>query len=112
MPGINYYELQEVDKDGRSVYSDIVHVRVADKNEYRIYPNPAQGKINICLTGKDNRIITIELFDATGKISLSKQSGITEGTNTIELNIAALAKGTYFLQIKNMDVPVMKMIKE
>ena len=44
LPGINYYRLKQVDKDGSNEFSKIVAVNVtSDTPTFVIYPNPADG---------------------------------------------------------------------
>jgi hypothetical protein len=47
LPGINYYRLKQVDKDGSAEYSKIVAVNVQDgSTQFAIYPNPSDGQFS------------------------------------------------------------------
>jgi hypothetical protein len=96
MPGINYYRLNEIDKDGRSFISLVVSVKLADAEGVEVYPNPANSYTNI-ITRKDP-ILELNLFDATGK-SLDHFQ-YANGRTTVKLNTASLTPGIYFLSIK------------
>ncbi len=44
LPGVNYYRLKQVDKDGTSDYSKIIAVSPqAEATQFVIYPNPSDG---------------------------------------------------------------------
>jgi Secretion system C-terminal sorting domain len=90
-----YYRVKQTDTDGTFVFSKTVLLK--NKNtasEYLIYPNPANGYINIVsadLFKKANAI----LFDAAGK---KLSATILNSTNT-EIKTTGYPDGTYFLQI-------------
>ncbi len=44
-PGLNYYRLKQVDKDGRFVYSEIKSVRFNTGKELEVYPNPVTSVV-------------------------------------------------------------------
>jgi len=44
LPGVNYYRLKQVDKDGSSEYSKIVGVNAQSTERFVIYPNPSDGQ--------------------------------------------------------------------
>jgi len=44
LPGVNYYRLKQIDKDGTSDYSKIIAVSPqTDASQFVIYPNPSDG---------------------------------------------------------------------
>jgi len=64
----------------------------------RIYPNPANATINLAFTHFPEGKYTLELWNAAGK-SVYRQASILP-TDT-EINVQALPRGLYYLQITN-----------
>lgn len=44
LPGVNYYRLKQVDKDGSSEYSKIIAVNAQSTERFVVYPNPSDGQ--------------------------------------------------------------------
>lgn len=67
-----------------------------DTDKFTISPNPATAKITIDFGSKNAEHATVEIYDSSGKRikseNLSDQNSI---------NVQELAKGVYFLKIKN-----------
>lgn len=86
--GLNYYRLQQVDKDGKSHTSNIISV------EYRplvtIFPNPTEGQIQI-----DSKIpiSQILVYDVSGKCLM--RSTLESST----LDLSQLQRGIYLLTV-------------
>jgi len=75
------------------------------ENFLKIYPNPANDKLNITLEEK----ATLEIINSQGQIVVSKS--LTERTNN--LNVSDLPGGVYSLRIKtNKGIAVRKLIKQ
>lgn len=91
------YRLKMVDMDGAYKYSNIESVLFNPKTvTITTYPNPTSDFINIKwhAISSTNEIATLEIFDLSGKLMLSKQ--ITVNT-AIQENIGDFPSGTYQL---------------
>ncbi len=110
--GANYYQLKEVDIDGKAIYSPVVYVIAIGADFYKVYPNPVKEVINIEVPFTDNRQVVIQLFDISGKLSASETARLTAGKNIIEWRLPSLARGIYFARISNTDAPILKIFKE
>lgn len=95
-PGVVYYRLQTVDKDGSTSYSRIVSIAIdKDGNRIVIYPNPAhQFFIVDHLVAEAATDIAVK--DLAGRTLLTQT---TTGTATKQINISSLAKGVYVVVI-------------
>jgi cephalosporin-C deacetylase len=104
---INYYRLRQIDVNGDFEYSPIVS-SFRDKNkDVLIYPNPATDVLTIKMDNSENS--DIKIYDILGKIVLVGQTT----TNETQLNISALAKGNYCVEIKNGQlITTKKFIKQ
>jgi hypothetical protein len=79
--GINFYRLQQRDRDGRGTYSRVVSVDFREQHStLNIYPNPVtNGTLQLKLQGET----TMKVYNSAGHLVL-QQEGKT-GTNTLEL---------------------------
>jgi hypothetical protein len=68
-------------------------------NKMQLYPNPAQGTINLQLNSDTTGTIVIHIFTVTGQPVLTKQSEKTGSDYQTSLDISNLAAGTYMMQI-------------
>jgi hypothetical protein len=100
LPGINYYRLKQVDKDGATEYSKIIAVNVqGDGTQFAIYPNPSDGQ-TIQVQFSDLELDGLQLVDIVGRevpfnISASSSSSVTL------LPLRALSNGIYFVTYKD-----------
>jgi len=76
---------------------DYIKVATEDAGTYaiKIFPNPVNNIININL--EDNISGTIEIFNISGKILLSRRY---ENSNSFHFDISSFPQGTYYLKIK------------
>ena len=110
--GINYYRLKQVDIDGSFGFSSIVQVNVKDETSYTVFPNPAAGKFHLDINLPVAKNAVIRLYDVNGRILQQKELQLISGSNQVEWNISALAKGTYFLRANDNSMPVIKVVKQ
>lgn len=97
--GVSYYRIKQYDLDGNFYYSKIVSTINSFNNNVMLYPNPAQGVVNIVINNTENGELSIRLFSMDGKllkqISQQKQTNIV---NTI-LDLRSLTAGNYFVRM-------------
>ncbi|MDP2387155.1 MAG: PQQ-dependent sugar dehydrogenase [Bacteroidota bacterium] len=73
-------------------------------NSLVVYPNPASGVLNIESTFLSNTDLNAELIDFSGRLIHSCEANTVKGnkcTYSIDLLRNKIAKGIYFVQIKN-----------
>jgi len=101
--GTNYYRLKQIDKDGKINYSSIVELKNG-KNRFEIssvYPNPAKETINLSITSGVSEKATISLTDLNGRIVKQLNVALNAGDNYININVNALAPGSYIVRLVN-----------
>jgi len=81
----------------RSVSLDEYVVNASDVN---VYPNPSNDRVTIDITKlNENENVTIQLFDAIGKVIYS--TVISAKNNSVELETSSLPQGIYSISISN-----------
>ncbi len=111
--GLNYYRLKLLDKDGKFQYSNIelLNVNIEGINVTTIYPAPFDDKVNVVISSETTVQGSINLFDNTGKLLISQQSGLNKGVTNLTINnLDQLAKGIYILKVQAGEVVVVKKI--
>ncbi len=105
---LNYYRLKQVDFDGSYAYSEVITVFTISKDsDTKIYPTPTT---NILTIEAKSEISEIQVMDITGKVVMTQQFG---ATTQLELNVARLVAGSYFIAIKTeRGVEMIRFVKK
>jgi type IX secretion system substrate protein/pre-peptidase len=118
-PGGNvYYRLMQIDKDGHYSYSNVVLIKGEKINALALnmmYPNPAKNKLNLVVSSPENNNINIMITDLAGKKVYNEAFSLINGGNNLDLDIAKLPAGTYFLSAacnNGCKTAVSKFVKE
>jgi hypothetical protein len=64
-----------------------------------LFPNPAQGRLNLRFTAMEAGSSAATVSDITGRVLLNTALEIQEGTNTLKLPLQGLAPGIYILKL-------------
>ena len=101
---IRYYRLKQVDIDGKYSYSDVVAIDCSsDKKGINIYPNPTESTIFCSFYENKNSSLTFQWRDILGKVIKEEIHDVIKGFNTVQSDVSDLAKGIYFLRVKETD---------
>lgn len=103
--GISYYRLRQVDFDGAFEYSNIISLE-SDENVQvlNVYPIPASTQLTLQYTSLNEDKISIEVVDLLGRPNLTEEHSVTEGMNSVVLDVSDLSKGIYILKITNRGI--------
>jgi len=110
--GNTFYRLKQVDIDGRFAYSPVVVVKLEEEIVLSVYPNPAHHRVSIQLTTGKQQDVAFEILNVTGQVMQSRTEKLQTGVNHFEWDISALANGMYLIRTKNIDLPVIRIIKQ
>lgn len=90
--GTIYYRLAETDIDGKITLSEVRTITIPNNKLFTISPNPARGFVII----SGENLEQINVYDASGKLQIVRA---VNNQNTFSLNISALSKGQYFVEL-------------
>jgi len=112
-----FYRLRQVDFDGRSKLSNIVLLKSDKPNVITLdgmFPNPASTVVNLMLSSPVKDKVQLVVTDMSGRITMLRQLNVEMGSNTLPVNVAALAGGTYLLKMisSNGEVSTGKLVKQ
>lgn len=91
--GLNYYRLKQIDKDGKSVLSEVKAISFAAVSAIEVYPNPAQNGV---VQVKGNHITHISAYTISGQL-VNIQVNYHPLENRLEF--PEQASGNYILRI-------------
>jgi hypothetical protein len=98
--GINYYQLEQVDIDGKSNTSKIVElVWNETTNPILIYPNPTNDVLNIEITTQKASQLEVKINDLNGRLVKTIKTNTIAGTNTIDVNLSEFSHAVYDVTI-------------
>lgn len=89
-------------------YTSIKNISPLD-SQVNIYPNPANGYINVNLDLENEESIIINAITTTGKLIFTQKTGQIKNSNVI-LNISNWNSGIYFIQIQGNNSQITKRI--
>ena len=97
-----YYQLSQKDFDGRSKLSNVI-ILSRDKPIVLgiggIFPNPASTLVNVMIDAPQKDNVTLLITDMAGRTVRQQQASVDVGSNTIPVDIAKLAGGTYLVKL-------------
>lgn len=105
--GINYYRLQQIDRDGKSSLSDVRGIDMTTtKASLKLYPNPAiTDNVTLDYGTQIAKPLSYRIIDYIGRI---KQTGNLKNQQET-INLSTLSKGKYTLIIS--DGQIINLIK-
>lgn len=99
LPGKAFYRLRLVDLDGRSTYSGIRQIMLADNHRWAAYPNPASTKVVVELPDRWSQgTIHWSIVDITGR---RLTSGASNSGNLLQIPVTSIAEGRYTLVLQH-----------
>lgn len=99
LKGENYYRLRQIDTDGQYEYSSVVLVKMEMdiSSPVVIAKSVSKGRPTIIFNELPKANALIEVFNTSGVNVLNTR--LTEGTNTLELDLSENNPGMYFVRV-------------
>lgn len=115
---INYYRLKQTDYNGDYEYSNIIAVNFSpnkdDAGKITVGPNPFYDNINVNYISEKDGVVTVSLYDMSGKVVNQKQVEVIGGSNSIYLkDVDNLQTGMYLIGVTDgrNKTPLVKLMK-
>jgi hypothetical protein len=106
-PGTHYYRIQEIDLDGKSIYSQIVSATINQGDfAVQVLNNPVVGNVQaeVLINAVKAGNASIEIWTLGGNKVASQELTINTGSNRVSLPLSGLAASTYAVKIRVSDV--------
>jgi hypothetical protein len=113
--GANYYRLQQIDKDGKISYSNIILVNTKNGNfnTVSLFPNPAKNNLTLNITSASTGMADVNITDPLGRSVLQNKIDLSMGNQSVLLNLQTLKSGIYYISVTwNNEMITQKLIKE
>ncbi|MDI3318884.1 hypothetical protein [Pinibacter soli] len=113
-----YYRVKQVNKDGKSVYSKLLLVRVFGTKALKVMsitPNPVLNNIRVSVELNDDAMVAMKVNKTDGSEVIRKSVKGTTGQNSFEIEgTKDLPKGNYFLEVivNSYERMTLQLIKE
>lgn len=113
-----YYQLRQVDKDGRVHLSKMLLVRVYNTRALKmvsVTPNPVVNDINVTIQLNESSFVVMKVFNTAGTELMRKTTKAGKGSFTTAIdNSSTLRPGLYLLEvtINSKERMVIKLLKE
>lgn len=86
---------------GSVISTGISTSNIATLSFVRLYPNPTMDEAELLFNLVKNEMVTINVFDVTGKKVLSTiEKELAAGEQKVKLNTSSLSNGEYFVKVK------------
>lgn len=96
MAGTRYYRLNQVDKNGATVFYGPVSIACSfNEKEVSVFPNPANAEFNIAVSSESKGEMTVQVIANDGKTIGTLSSLIESGSSLIPVNISSATAGVY-----------------
>jgi hypothetical protein len=106
---ISYYRLRQIDFDGKETPSKTINVTRTGAGKVvlnKLYPSVVSDILTLDMTV--NGATSVSIYDAVGRLVLSKQLGDISGAVIEPLNVHSLANGVYLLNVQSGGVRLMQ----
>ncbi|KYP15597.1 T9SS type A sorting domain-containing protein [Flavihumibacter sp. CACIAM 22H1] len=107
------YRIKAINREGKSVISDVVLVKLSVVEQLSVMPNPAQSYLQIIIAAKEKQWLDCQLMDDRGRLVYQQSQQLQKGNNTIQISgLGKYARGVYLLRMvsNNQEVITHKVV--
>ena len=95
------------------MYGTVLRSSCAQTEGLKVWPNPAHANATVQITSAQPSQLNLKLYDSWGRLLITKQKSLLQGSNLITLDIKSFAAGTYTLMANwGTNAKVIKIIKQ
>ncbi len=95
----NFYRIRQVDRDGRSSYSNIASLQFTKPNSIvQLYPNPSNGVVILEYSAPVAEKLHISIIDNKGAEVKRIAANAMAGLNRTKIDISSLSSGIYLMK--------------
>ena len=95
----NFYRIRQVDRDGRSSYSNIVSLQFTKPNSIvQLYPNPSNAVVILEYSSPSTEKLDISIIDNKGAVVKRIAANAMVGLNRTKIDISTLSNGIYLMK--------------
>jgi len=111
LAGLNYYRILQKDPDGKIKYTSVRFISIGKNFAVTGYPNPAVSNYRVDFSKSLGEQMQLKMVNAEGKLVMLKTAG--KGSRYIDLPVASLRPGVYFVQCSGSDgnIVMLKMVR-
>jgi hypothetical protein len=104
LQGRSLYRLMQIDRDGKTTYSDVKWVQNDGNTSFQavLRGNPIVNEIALSISTHENKKVSIAVSNASGAAVIQSDRNLTPGENKINLQASQLPKGVYFITIREI----------
>ena len=110
------YRLKMIDKTHDIDYSRILifQTKSLGTTDIKVYGNPVKDKLTFSYTSNETQVVSVKVYDITGKTLISQKVNIAEGSNMLSLPLNSTFKaGMYLVEVSNgSDRQVARFVKQ
>ena len=99
--GSNYYRLKQIDFDGNSKYSHIIHLVRQSSFDFRIVENPFRQTLYIEIDSNTDIDANISIFAINGQIVYEQDHFIKSGSSELQFDLNSINSGNYIVRFFN-----------
>lgn len=103
LPGKTFYQVQQVDIDGRKTLSPVLLNDCGAENAVKVFPNPVQQSCQVSIQSDKSGTVQLNLFDSKGALIVQRKEMMQRGNTLLQLQLDKIARGIYFLLITLPD---------
>lgn len=93
----------QIDAFTRDRVLGVTETATLKANSLVVYPNPASDKVSVMVNATSSNNAQINIIDIKGAIVKSMENKLVSGLNVMELSVADLPKGMYFVQVTSNE---------
>jgi hypothetical protein len=114
LKGLAYYRIKNTDKNGKFNYSEVKAIGYEHNlMSVAVNPVPAQKNISVSFTAIEKMNYALSIYNAEGRLMLTKNLEAENGTNDNSIDISELPPGIYQLMLSNdHELERTKFVKE